>query len=145
MCLHICLCVFATIRVNAGADTEDWWKRIFVKQIRSCTQKLYRLFPCTKLSTYDKMCCRCIWICQSVSIHLTQFWNLVISKRHSRLIQQNIVEKLTTDCLTLFSATCSYQNDFQDTTIFVFCNSCKGKHSRLFGLFENICDKTKKM
>ena len=74
---NICVCIFvsgyAKIRVNAGADTEDWWKRIFVKQIRSCTQKLYRLFPFTKLNTNDKNCCHCIWICQSVSIHLTQF------------------------------------------------------------------------
>ena len=33
---------YTKIRVNAGADMEDWWKRIFGEQIQSCTQTLRR-------------------------------------------------------------------------------------------------------
>ena len=86
MCLHICLCVFATIRVNAGADTEDWWKRIFVKQIRSCTQKLYRLFPLSSTHTIKIA----VVVFEFVKVFRTscdrlKWWHYVVLFKYSRL------------------------------------------------------------
>ena len=55
---------YATIRVNAGADMEDWWKRIFGEQIQSCTQtSAHTGFIYIEFDSYHRIC-RCIWMCQ---------------------------------------------------------------------------------
>ena len=69
---------YATIRVNAGADMEDWWKRIFGEQIQSCTQTLSRTTTHCEYHVLNSTCDDkkfvaafvCVWVYNQLSIHI---------------------------------------------------------------------------